>query len=755
VGTPEPNKRVVPLDVFPSGVLDNLVVQKSYTPDQDGEFGGGVVNLNTKDFVDGKRFSQSVTTGVSARGVSRSFLTYSGGKLDFLGFDDGTRALPGLLTRIAGGQRVAPAAFDQPGLTPGEVQSIGRSFANVWSPRGEAVRPNYAYSGAYSAGFTALGREVGLLTSLSWSNSFTSLDRENNAYVGSNQDLTPLYQYRVEESSAKVLGGALSNLSVRLADQQMMRLRVLYTRSAEDNARISDGPNYDFGSSVRVTHIGYVERGLLSGVLSGEHALRGLGNLLLDWNAGYSIATRDEPDRREFVYELVDAETGEYQVSRRVLPLTRIFGEMREHDRSQRLNVTLPFSTWAGSGAKAKAGYAHRNRDRASSFRRFGFLPQTQAIRNLDLSLPPESLLVDENIKPGWFSFIETTRENDRYRAGQGLNAAYAMVDAPVLPRLRLVGGARWERSEIAVESQSPFAVGAQATFTAVEDKDLLPSLNLTYAITPGMNLRAGYSETVSRPEFRELSPFGMFDYETGYTEYGNADLGSSRILNYDLRVEQYLDARELVAVSVFHKSLDRPIESVVQPSSGDYVLSPRNGREGRLTGAEVETRLGLARMWDAVGAVLPAGAAPSALGHFALSGNWSRVSTRVQVKVATASDGSDIERVGPLNGQASYAMNLGLFYGSGAFEGALLYTAFGRRLSQVGAGQHPNNLPDVYEHPLHSLDLTLARSIGTGLRVKLSAENLLDDVVEFRQGDQVARRHVPGRAYSLSLQWR
>ena len=755
VGTPEPNKRVVPLDVFPSGVLDNVVVQKSYTPDQDGEFGGGVVNLNTKDFTDGKRFTQSLTTGVSAGALSREFLTYPGGRFDFLGFDDGRRGVPGILSRLAGDRRVAPATFGGEGLTPDEVLEIGRSFENVWTPRGEGAKPNYAYSASYSHGLTVMGKEVGFLSSLSFNNSFNSVSRDNNAYVGSGSELTPLYLYKVEESTARMLGGALGNLSVRLADQQTLRLRVIYTRSAEDNARISNGPNFDLGSDgVRITHLGYIERGLLSGVVSGDHTFAGLGRLAVDWNAGYSLATRNEPDRREYVFELVDPETGEYQISRRVLPLTRIFGEMRENDRSQRLNVTVPIRTWSGRESKLKFGGAHRSRSRDSSFRRFGFRVGSQAVQNLDLSLPPESLLVDENIRTGYFTFLETTRDNDRYRADQKLNAGYVMADIPVLKNLRMVGGVRYEKSEISVDSRSPYGEGIDANYVTLTDEDPLPAVNLTYSLTENSNIRASFANTISRPEFRELSPFSMHDYETGYSEQGNPDVKSSKIGNYDLRVEHFLDTRELLAASVFHKNLERPIESVVEPTSGGYSLFPRNGHVGRLNGTEFEMRIGAARIWDTVAKVFPLIEAPNTLQHFGLTANYSRVRTSVRVRVATADDGSDIEREGPLNGQSSYSLNLGCYYGSKAFEGSILYTAFGRRLSQVGAGQYPNKLPDIYEYPLQSLDLTLSKDIA-GMRLKLSAENLLNDVVEYRQGDEIARRYLPGRVYALAFQWR
>jgi hypothetical protein len=751
VSTPEPNKRVVPLDVFPAGVLDQVVVQKTYTPDQDAEFAGGVVNLNTKDFLEGRAFAQSVSIGYSANATKRSYLTYPGGGLDFLGFDDGARALPDVIPRD---QRATQSTLGGPGFTAAQLQEMGRSFSDIWQGRGESAKPNYSVAGSYASGFKLFGRDAGFLASLSLQNDFVSQERQNNTYSGVDEQLTPIYEYEVTESIGKTLGGGLTNLSFRPYEHGTVRLRGLYTRSSDDATRISEGPNHDYGSpGVRVEHLGYVERGLLSGVASGEHRLPALANVLAGWSLSYSEANRNEPDRRENVYEL-DGTSGEYEMSRRTqFPFTRIFGDLREFDRSYQVNLTLPFHTWGETEARFRTGYASRNRNRVSAYRRFGFRLMPLGQQTLDTSMPAESLLTDENIQPTYFAFNEQTRENDEYRAAQDLNAVYAMLDMPFLSeRFRVVGGARFEKSEQYVETASPFVTGTPPTVADLSTEDVLPSVNMTYAMTDRMNLRAGWSRTVSRPELRELSPFDMYDYETGYSEVGNPDLERARIESYDGRWEIFPDTRELVAVSVFHKSFDKPIENVVLPGSGNYILSPRNGQWGRLTGGEVEVRVGLDRPWSALASFLPLAEPPSALQQFALSANYSRVESNVSVQVSIADDGTPIYREGPLGGQSSYALNLGLFYASRAFEGSVLLSSFGERLAQVGAGQYPNSLPDVYEHPMKSLDLTLGKRLSKDMRLKFSAENLLDDAVEFRQASEVTRRYLPGRKMSLAV---
>jgi TonB dependent receptor/Carboxypeptidase regulatory-like domain/TonB-dependent Receptor Plug Domain len=752
VSSPEPNKRVVPLDVFPAGVLDQVVVQKTYTPDQDAEFAGGVVNMSTKDFLQGRAYAQTVSIGYSSSTVQRSFLSYPGGNLDFLGFDDGTRDLP---ASIPTDQRVAEATLGRPGYTAEQVQEMGRSFDDIWAGRKESAKPNYSVAGSFASGFKLFGKEAGFLGSLSLTNDFVSLERTNNNYAGgaTADELSPIYEYDVTESIGKTLGGGLTNLSFRPYENGTIRLRGLYTRTSEDATRISEGPNYDYGTAgVRIEHLGYVERGLLSGVASGEHRFPGLANVLAGWTASYSEAERNEPDRRENIYELDG--NGEWAMSRRTsYPFTRIFGDMAEYDRSYQVNLTLPFHTWGESEARFRTGYAQRDRNRVSSYRRFGFRLLPLGAQSLDTSMPAESLLTDENIQPNYFTFNELTRENDEYRAAQDLNAVYAMVDLPVLtPSLRIVGGARYEKSEQLVETASPFVTGTPPTIADLNTEDVLPSVNATYALSERMNLRAGWSKTVSRPELRELSPFDMYDYETGYSEVGNPDLERAKIQSYDARWELFPDTRELLAISVFHKRFDRPIENVVLPSSGGYILSPRNGEDGWLSGAEAEIRVGLDRPWSALASVLPLDESPSALTHFAFTANYSRVESEVKVQTSIDDGGNPIYREGPLGGQSTYALNLGLFYASRVLDGAILFAAFGDRLAQFGAGQYPTVLPDVYEHPIKSLDLTLGKAISKDLRLKFSAENLLDGAVEFRQGSEVTRRYLPGRKLALAV---
>jgi hypothetical protein len=751
IGSPEPNKRALPLDIFPSNVLDNVTVQKSYTPDQDAEFGGGLIQLNTKDFVEGRSLSQSAATGYLFRSGGSAFWRYPGGRTDWLGIDDGTRALPATIKKLAGDQPVVTRGLAGNGFTEQQIQEMGRAFNDVWLPRRSTLKPNYSYSGSYATGFDLFGREVGFLTSLSLSNSFSTMTKKNNAYSGTSGS-GAIYEYDVKESTARVLWGSVSNLSLRLNEKNALKLRALYTRSADDRAGVSVGPNYDYGAEeVRLTRLEYVERGVFSGVLSGEHEPGIVNGARIQWNYGYSAASRDEPDRRETRYERNEGDAALHISGRTQYPVTRIFGDMDEHQRSLDASLLLPTPRWTGVSSKLKIGWALRNRDRVSSYRRFGYRSGRLA-SSLDNTLSPEEYYADENIVPNSLELVELTRGNDSYRGWHDIHAEYAQFDVGLSSRLRAVGGVRVETSDQRVESQSPFVRDEEPAVARLEATDILPSVNLTWGVTKNANLRAGYSRTVSRPELRELSPFSMYDYETGYSEIGDPELRTAYLASYDVRAEVYPSSRELLAASVFTKDLERPLVKMVEASSGTYLLRPQNAERGKLYGVEIEARLGVGNAWRAVDAALPFFAAPRFADRWAVTANYSRVETETEVLISKAADGERVIWTGPLVSQAGHAVNLGLFYASGGFEGSMNFAAFGKRLAQIGAGQYPNKMPDIYEYPMKSLDLVVNQRVSSWLRARLAAENLLDDEVEYLQADNVTRSYRPGRTVSFSL---
>jgi TonB-dependent receptor len=351
-----------------------------------------------------------------------------------------------------------------------------------------------------------------------------------------------------------------------------------------------------------------------------------------------------------------------------------------------------------------------------------------------DLSLPPDSLMSDEYIGGGnrEFRLDELTRDTDNYEAGLKVQAAYLMLDAPVLPRLRLTAGVRMEDWEQYALTYDLFNVTLEPTETTLSETDLLPAVNLTYAFGQGTNLRGAYSATISRPDLRELSPFYMEDMDGAYREVGNPDLQRAWIRNFDLRFEHYPSEGGIIAISGFYKKMIDPIEKTLWVSSGQPTTQPRNSGEGYLYGTEIEGRLGLRRFWEK-------------LRDYALSVNVSLV--RSQAEVGIYGQQTSAER--PLAGQSPYVYNFGVYWDPTGrpFSMALLFNRFGARL--VGVGAH--GLPDIYEQPRSMLDFTTRLRLGRW-KMKFVAENLLDSPVDLEQIGFTVRHYRKGRGFSISV---
>jgi TonB-dependent receptor len=753
IGTPEPNKRVVPLDLFASGLLDNIVVQKTYTPDQPGEFGGGVVNVSTRDFPGRRITSLSASSAYNARTTGMTFYSYDGGRWDFLGFDDGTRAMPQVVTRLAGDHKIFPRSFiTGQGFSADTLALLGRAFSRTWDRKSGRAVPATGISGTYGDEFNVRGRQLGLLGSFSYSAGRETRRSEDNTYL-LDPLLKPDTEYHTVSSTTSVLWGAIANTSYRLNDYNSISLRTMYNRSADDVTRYYEGYSWTWNTGLQNTRLDYVERGMFVASVATSSYLSFLGGGTLDLRCNYSRTDRDEPDRREYTYEQVNvaAEPKWLLTTRSTdLGLTRMFGSMQEDARGPEANLTIPFKQWSGLAAKIKAGVAYQNKDRDSHWRRFAYRAPSFAPDKLDsvLALSPGRYMTGEmiagQVSRGFVISELTKQDTDSYVAHQDVAACYAMADLPLTAKCRATVGARIERADMRVDAydifrQLPDSVLAHAR---LKNTDVLPSVNLTYAIDDATNLRFGVSSTVCRPDFRELSKQNFYEFVDGYPEMGNPSLKRARVHNWDLRAETYPGANSLCAVSVFYKELMSPIENSIVGGSVPTRM-PINARSGLLRGFEAEARVGL-------------GSVRRALESFAGTANLTVVKS--QTNVSGLGVGTSARP--PLQGQSPYVVNLGIYYASakGETSGAVLYNVFGRRLDRLGIqGQ-----PDIYEQPRHSLDVTVSRSFRV-VKAKLAIENLLDGEVRFEQkqpaiprGDEPASRVVyrsrRGRSISLSI---
>lgn len=733
VSSPEPNRKVLPLDVFASGLLENVVVLKTYTPDQPGEFAGGTVNIKTKDFPGRDFLGFSASIGGRDGSTGEPFRTYEGGKRDWLGFDDGTRSIPKIIKEVAADQRVGEW------LSPEAREELGEAFNKTWVPEGTSADPAYSFGLSGGAEVDVLGRPLGVMVSGSLSNSYKHTQHDERTFFLGEENGEPILRtradYDVDTSTREVLWGSLANVNFGLSDYTLLRLRGMYNRSAEDEVREYEGYNEDIDAQYANTRMKYVERGVFTGSAEFDHRLPFWQGARFTWRYHRSAAERNEPDNREWSYYLFDRRVIQFwRLNDKDTNLIRLFGETTDDEETVEGHMEFPISFLGGGDnpPKLRGGFLEKTKERRTGYRRFLFrFPDGQS--PLFFATTVDSLMTDEYIGPTGFRLDESTQDTDAYEGEQELKAQYAMLDLPFAGRFRLVGGVRWEDSKQTVRTDSPFGRDIIAARDGLlHTKDALPGVNVTMKLMDHMNVRLAYSRTLARPDLREMSTIIFTDYRSGYAQTGNPDLQRTEIESYDVRWEFYPGFTELLAVSGFYKEFTNPIEYIVVGGQ-DPLYMPVNGDGGKLRGVEFETRLGLGRFtpW---------------LYEFGINANVSLIHSETTIDPKTGVQTSS-ER--PLNGQSPYILNLGLMYRGpdGKTSAGLLYNVFGERLDSVGAF----GIPDIYEQPTQSLDFKA--SLGGGF-IKVAFENLLDDKVEFHQGDKKTYERRVGRSASLGISY-
>lgn len=305
LSSPEPDKWIVPLDIFPAGLLDNIVVTKTFTPELPGDYTGGSIQLSTKEFTES--FTAKLTASLAYEpGVTfNDVQTYDGGKFDFIGFDDGTRALPEELKKASKNRKVVEGGMFGGGFTEQELEQFGESFSNIWTPYPKTAFMNQSYSFTLGNQINLLNRPFGFITALTYKNGY-SLDKEDQYYFlkGANGDLEIRHHYQdYETSKFNVILGGIFNATLKISPTNKVSLKTTLNRISDDEVRIySILPNRDHNADEKSITLRWVERTLLSLQLSGERQMSLLDSELT-WQIGYSWANRNEPDRREILYE--------------------------------------------------------------------------------------------------------------------------------------------------------------------------------------------------------------------------------------------------------------------------------------------------------------------------------------------------------------------------------------------------------------------------------------------------------------------
>ncbi len=715
----EPDKKAYAFDTLPSNLLETTIISKSFTPDLPGNFSGGLVQINTIEFPEEFSLRVSLSGAYNSQATSAPFKTYTGGKWDFLGIDDGVRALPSSVN----GSKVISSNYSKQ-----QLQNIGRAFNNVWSPVTNKAPLNTGFMLSVGDGTRLFGKSLGYIAALSYRNTYERVELERNDF---NFDGSPQYLFNGEQSKFSVLWGGLMNVSFKPGNLHKVSFKNLYNRAGDDEVTEFRGDNFDAGSEWRNTGLRFVSRWTYSGQLLGEHAFPALLGLKWDWRASYSASRRDEPDYRRIIYqrELGTSAPLVANVTFAPNPASggRFFANMNDEVRGFASDFSLPVAI-----GKVKFGGLHNRTARDFSARNFAFKTTAQTDSRF-LSSELDELFVEEHLGDRGFVIDEITNKADKYDASEKLYAGYAMFDLPfqiAQQDLRIIVGARVESNEQTLRS---FDTQDRPLTVNLKNTDLLPAVNLTYSLSNAANLRAAYSRTVSRPEFRELAPFAFYDFSTLSVVYGNPDLRRALITNYDFRFEVFPRVGEMFSTSLFFKNFVEAIEEVVVPVS-ELTRSFGNAERAKNFGFEVEARKSL----DFV---------HRELANFSLTGNYTWIDSKVDIAGSATVIGKKNRR---LQGQSPYMLNFGLVYNSLSFgtSVSVLYNRFGERIAQVGSLYDA----DIIEAPRDLIDVALTQSFASRYEIKITAKDILGKEQVFLQDGRKVKSNLKGSTYGVGL---
>lgn len=714
----EPDRNAVPLDMFPTALLANLTVIKSYAAELPGQFGGGALMIETNTYPEDFELKVNASTSANTTDTFEDGLGNTGGSGagNFFGFDDGSRDLPDPVPTNAPVRNLDNAYTEQ----------IGEAFPNVWDTPTHEVRPNFSL-GTTVGDTRALGgtRKLGYLGAALMRKGF-DVRRTDLRYLQiSDQDPSG---FQVQSDQVNTIGegetsiSGLLNVGLELDPRHTLTVFGLYTHVGEDGTARSTG-NFNYGEYQSDRYrIQFVERSLMFGQLGGEHRID--NQLKLRWQVNGAAVTRDELDSRDVDYRASEGQPFQYD---------------DQPGSGQRFYSFLDDSAVGASAdaayekdrVKLRAGVFASRSSRALDSRRFRFRkfnnPSVET-----LGAPPEEMFSPENIGTSFYVVEETTRE-DAYTADLDVLGGFAAGELELSEALRAIAGVRYEHSVQSMQNDSPYATTGMLFDVEYPSDDVFPSANLIYAVTPAMNLRAAYSYTVVRPRFRELAPFAFYDYARDRSVSGNPDLVDTGIHNGDLRWEWFPAEAEVVAASVFYKDFSDPIEQVIANTNNDAYFE--NAQGASLYGVELEARMGLGRWSDA-------------LRHLKVGANLALIESEIEL---APDDTLSTNKKRPLYGQSPYQVNVSAGYSHERHgDLALLYNVIGDSISDVGI----LGSPDIYNRYQHKVDLVGARKLSPQLKLKGSVTNLLNQSARLVQADYVVAEYKPGVALSLGLEW-
>lgn len=756
----DPDRNSVQLDVFPTNVVDNIIVYKSFTPDLSGDFTGGMVNIITKDFPSRKTLSITASASYNPdMHLNDNFITYQGGETDYLGMDDGTRALP-----------------INPGITPPNrtssslaenllLENLTRRFTPIMSTIRERNGLNQSYSASFGNQVNRGKFDIGYTLSANYKQETEYFeDAEFGIFFKEgDQSITQLSRdllANVQKGNTNILWNVLAGSAIKTKNHKIS-LSLMHSQNGTSRAAFIDQKRLEFGiAEIEKQTLEYTERSITNLMLVGKHNLS-TDKLSLSWKLSPTISNMDEPDIRTTAYETTN---GEYELNQATGGgITRVWRNQEENIFNGKVDLTYKFGTNRGLESKLKFGVAGVYKDRSFSVYDYIFNVHRRSAYEIDGN--PDQFFTEDfywnKEKNAGTHLIANFEPSKSYDARQQILSGYVMNEFPISERFKAIYGLRVEKTDNWYTGERQVIVNPDTDLyqdrKVLDELNFLPSVNLVYSLIDDslegktLNLRFSGSQTVARPSFKEKSIAQITDRISDRTFIGNINLEQTNILNTDFRIEYYLPKGQIFSLSSFYKSFEKPIEMTAFNAQSPSSFTPRNVGDADLVGIELELRKNL----DFVN---------ESLNNIYLGMNATIVNSTVEMpeeefegRLLAARDGEIVENKRNMQGQSPYLINANIGYSNidDGWEINIAYNVQGERLSIVGIG----SVPDVFERPFNSMNFRLSKNLGEKYKLSIGVNNILASTKlrvykSFESDDRIFDRFEIGRTISFSASY-
>ena len=748
----DPDRNTLQLDIFPTNILENILVIKSSTADQPADFTGGVVDIITKDLPSREEYSISVGASYnSSMHFNDNYLQYDGGNTDFLGFDDGTRDNP---------LENTPGILPLPQLDANAAIQNTQAFERTLAAQRDQSFTDFSFGFTAGKQFEVGDNRLGFLASASYRNETTYYEDYIEGQVFRKNADPSIFELGVDRSQQGEVGvnnillNGLVGLSYK-TEKSKYKFNVLHIQNGESEASIFDQRNLIINSNqIKQDNLIYTQRSITNVLLSGRHSSEST-NWLVEWKLSPTLSRVYDKDLRTTNFIVSESDPSVFTIS----PSEggdprRIWRDLEEINLAGKLDITKKHKLF-GRDAKTKFGGAYTYKQRDFVVDQFS-LPFAGSFDTSILGGDPDQVLAPENIfntgtGQGFFARRDSNI-SDTFDSTISIAAGYISEEFKLSDRFNAILGVRFEKFDLIYtgESQSGLRFDEE---NILDEADFFPSANLIYDLNEDANqkIRASYSRTTARPSFKEASIAEIFDPTSNTFFIGNINIQPTYIDNFDLRYEIYGEGANFFAVSAFYKSFDDPIElSFIREATGQF--TPLNLGDATVYGAEIEFRRNL----DFIG-----------FENFNITTNFSIIESEQNfsdderdARLDNLRVGEELEDGRTLQGQSPFLLNFGLNYNgqNNGWQGGVFYNVQGRTLQIVGNG----NIPDVFTLPFHSLNFNIGKTFGEkrNSSISLKFSNLLDDDIEsvyesFGSEDRVYSRWSPGQEISLGYTYK